>query len=500
MPTPTDGTLGNLSPKVATFQHPVFVTYLPIWTKLAHVREGAGGFLDGTYLVAHPREWQDHTAATPTVPTKKLKARRSLAKYDNLAARIIEAKKSALFRETPTRRIGPEENKEPEPIQEWWDDVDGRGTNMDDFLWLAWDAAATFGHVFIYMDREIDDPARIILRLYLPLDVPDWLEDDRGDLTAVKLLEGVPRTDLTQSYAAMQQRYRIVDDATWTLYDQKGKLEATGEHGMGVLPVVRLFAKRRPLTPGIGQSVLDNPQHFVDLYNLESELRELLRNQTFSLLNVPLGTGPDAMRVEDARAMMGQATGTEDVLFSGTAASFIAADAANVTAYQTEIERVQRLIYRLAAIQWESDSKDAEAEGSLKLKREDMNQVLSAYADELEQADVAVAKLWYRATFGGDAGIKKFEADEVAIVYPQEFEVTPFENLIEQAEAAMAIGMPGVVMKELRKRLLPKFLTDLAPNWCSLPPAQHGRPIPSAHGLPSLWVKCYAIPNADSVR
>jgi hypothetical protein len=47
----------------------------------------------------------------------------------------------------------------------------------------------------------------------------------------------------------------------------------------------------------IGQSVLNDPALYVDLYNLTSEQRELLRNQTFSILNVVLGTGPDAISV-----------------------------------------------------------------------------------------------------------------------------------------------------------------------------------------------------------
>lgn len=467
----------NKSAALATYQHPLYVSYLPIWTKLAHVREGSGGFLDGTYLIPHPREWQDYAADVPRTPTKKLKARRTLATYENLAARIIDAKKAALFREPPTRRVGsrsPAKDAPPHPLETWWGNVDGRGTSMDDFLGLAWDAAATFGHVFIYMDREsiADAPGvftqadvpKPYLRLYTPLDVIDWNEDDRGELTAVKLLEAVPRADLAAPVETTEQRYRIVDATTWTLYDKTGKLIQTGQHGLGTIPVVRLFAQRRPLTPGIGQSVLDSPTHFINLYNLESELRELLRNQTFSILNVPLGTGPDAMRVEDAKALMGQSTGTEDVLFSGAAAGFISADAANVAAYQTEIERVQRLVYRLAAIQWESDSKDAEAEGSLKLKREDMNQILAAYADELAIADAAVAALWYRAMHGADAGPAKHAQDAIAISYPQQFEATPFKALLEQLEAAQSLGYPDIIIKELQKRCLPLFIPDMAPE------------------------------------
>ena len=114
----------NLGSRVASTVHPLYLLFKPVWEQLAHVREGTGGFLDGTYLVAHPREWLDHSskqtdtitgAVTVTVnpnpkqPSPKLKARRKIAHYENVASSILEAKKSTLFREQPTRRVGPQQ-------------------------------------------------------------------------------------------------------------------------------------------------------------------------------------------------------------------------------------------------------------------------------------------------------------------------------------------------------------------------------------------------------
>src|SRR5262245_16203248 len=83
--------------------HPVYTTWAQVWRLLVEVFEGSGGFLDGTRLLAHPREWQDYTADNPSKPTKKLLARRKIARYENVAATILEQKKSALFR-TPVSR------------------------------------------------------------------------------------------------------------------------------------------------------------------------------------------------------------------------------------------------------------------------------------------------------------------------------------------------------------------------------------------------------------
>lgn len=120
----------NLGARVASTVHPLYLLFKPVWTQLAHVREGTGGFLDGTYLVAHPREWLDHSSKqtdtttgavtvtvnpTPKQPSPKLKARRLIARYENVASSILEAKKSTLFREQPTRRVGPQQAPTAKP-------------------------------------------------------------------------------------------------------------------------------------------------------------------------------------------------------------------------------------------------------------------------------------------------------------------------------------------------------------------------------------------------
>ena len=59
----------------------------------------------------------------------------------------MEAKKSALFREQPTRRVGEDTGRDHEPtaLEQWWEDVDGCETHIDDAIVAWWDIAATFG-------------------------------------------------------------------------------------------------------------------------------------------------------------------------------------------------------------------------------------------------------------------------------------------------------------------------------------------------------------------
>lgn len=468
------GTLASVANPV-TITHPVFATWAPIWKKLADVREGTGGFLDGTYLIPHPREWEDFENETPTKPTKKLKARRALASYENFASSLIEAKTSALFRAKATRRVGDpaEKDRKPTDIERWWTNVDGLGTSIDDFMAMSWDPAATFGHVALFMDKPAGavpasaaDTPMPFLRAYTPLDIPDWLQDDRGGLTAIKFLEAAPRTSLLEAARTDQRQTRVVTETDWTVYDQANKAVTgqTGKHRMGVLPVAILYSRRRVLVPLIGQSVVGDPQNHIDLYNLVSEVRELLRNQTFSWINIPLGVGDNAISVEDAKAMMGKQMGTGNVLFSALQAVMISADAANVTTYHNELERKIRQIFREAGVPWESDSKTAEAAGSRQLKREELNTRLAAYASECQRTDRMLAQFFYRAYYGAERGMKKFEEDRVTIEYPDTFDVTPFEDVLAQAQSALSLGMPTEVLKAIRKQLLQKFLPEATPE------------------------------------
>lgn len=470
------GDLASTGNNAVTITHPVYQVWAPIWRRLAHVREGVGGFLDGSYLVPHPREWEDYTAENPSKPTKKLKARRALASYENFASTLIESKKSALFRAPATRRVGDQAQKDREPsdIERWWQNVDGLGTHISDYLAQAWDPAATFGHVVLYMDRPSGDRPQTLadakmpfLRAYTPLDVPDWLQDEAGGLTAVKFLEAVPRTALNDSLNINEVQTRVVDATSWTVYrhgEITGGGPQTGAHQMDALPVVVLYTRRRPLLPLIGQSVIGDPQNHIDLYNLISEVRELLRSQTFSWINVPLGNGDNRMTVEEAKALIGTQTGTSNVVFSGLAAQILSADAANVKTYHDELGRKVRQIYREAGVPWEADSRDAEASGSLKIKREELNTRLAAYAAECQQAEVQIAKLFYRAYYGAGIGEKRFAADNVVIEYPDTFDVTPFDDVLNQAQAALSLGMPTEVLKAIRKQLLVKFLPEATPS------------------------------------
>lgn len=448
--------------------HPLYAQWAPTWQMAYDVFEGAGGFLDEKrpYLVPHPREWLDHSVVlkegetviktvpntTPSHPSAKLTMRRKLARYENVAATILEMVTGALFTQAPTRTFG--KGTANDQITEWIKDVDGKATSYDSFLHDAWLAAGVFSHSLVLVEKGAGEattaadqtPPRLCW--YTPLDLLDWLEDEDGKITAVKLLEPAPRKTFGERMTASAVRVRVVDAENWTLYDASGKVIATEAHGFGRLPVAFLYAKRRTLTPVIGKPVMGDPQLYIDLYNLVSECRELLRNQTFGILNVPIGKDGDAEREKN---IIGQQSGTANILFTTEQAAFLSPDGANVEKYHEHIDRLGRMIYRLASVPWEGDSRDAESADSRRLKRADLNAVLSKYTDELAKTDDEILSLVYLAMYG-DAGAKKQQSDGLSTVYAKVFEAPDLEAVAARAAEMIGLDLGPTATKELKKR------------------------------------------------
>ncbi|BCS33973.1 hypothetical protein TBR22_A32020 [Luteitalea sp. TBR-22] len=453
--------------------HPDYSLFRTRWQQLADVADGSGGFLSGDYLIPHPREWKDHDAETPRIPTPKLLERKRLARYDFLATLIVETKLAALFRQGPVRRC----RVEGHPYLAWVRDVTGAGQPMTEYLREAYRSALIFGHVFSVIDRAADDGPtgadRAPLRLHTfdPLSVTDWLTDETGALSGVQLEEAVPRAEFGQS---AQSTLRLVTQVRPTgarRFVSGDVLEPASlvevDHGFGALPVVPIYAHRRAGHAVIGQSALYDPMLYIDLYNLTSEVRELLRKQTFSILNVPLGTsseGGPSTTLEQAQALLGQSAGTTSVLFSTQPAAYISADVKNVTAYMDVIAQLIRHICRLTATPYDQDSREAESAEARRLKRADFETVLGGYADELQRAELTLAQLWFRGTYGPERWQAEWDRAGLEIVWPASFEMDDFSVVLAQSQAALALplGESRTFRREHSARLVEKLLPGLS--------------------------------------
>lgn len=470
----TTGSIGGVQ------KHPLYTMMEETWRQSLDVYEGLGGFIskDRPYLYAHPREWLDHTLTvadangiktstvnpSPSLPSPKLQMRRKLARYENVAETILAQQLGALFLHDPSRTFAA---KVTNPrVSEWWEDIDGANTSASDFMRRWWVSAAVMGHAVALVDKPASEAKTAadvplpIIRAYSALDLIDWLVDDRGQLVAVKLLEAAPRTTF-ETVSQPVERVRIVTETEWAVYE-RGALVEGGEHGFGRLPVVMLYGKRRVLTPIIGKSVQGDPSLYIDLYNLTSEVRELLRNQTFSVLNVPIGTESNAS-VDREKGLIGQTTGTGNIMFSSQPATYISPSSDNATVYHDHIDRLARMIYRLTSSAWDSDSRDAESAYSRKLKRTEQDQTLAKFAGEMQSAEMALLELVYRGLYG-DRWEKQWQSDSPTVAYSTQFEPPDIESIAASVADTLAIDLGETATKEVKKRFVRVVLRGVEPD------------------------------------
>ena len=161
--------------------HPLYSEFIDSWEVLTDAFDGVGGFKDGSYLYEFPRE-----------DASKYQARAAQARYHNYVESLVE-----LFTRYLTRDV--QRTTESEDLESWWQDVDGRGTNMDDMIRDVIMQGLATGHVGALVDKPVvepgetraDDATQPFISLYPPLAIQDWIWDPRDGIHAIKLREGV---------------------------------------------------------------------------------------------------------------------------------------------------------------------------------------------------------------------------------------------------------------------------------------------------------------------
>lgn len=480
-------------PPVVTRMHPRYIEWLPVWRELGYLYEGDGPYITGDALIPHVRELlykqlsdESYDFNNPVGYKVKYRHRQELARYENFASVIIDTLADHQYLKEVHRSVqSPSKTVENHPLMDWWDDVDGFGQSMDDWLRHYQPLANVYGHIFVVMDRMIEgnptvtsvtgnalrstmtrpprslaNQGRPVLRAYVPPDVPDWLTTNIHQLTTIKVIEPVDRTSLTEAVQPAQLNYLIVDKKNITRFDNYGKQTETHPHGFGMLPVIIFYGRRRARIPILGRSLLRDPKVFKDHYNLVSELREILRSQTFSMLNIQLG---DKETVTEARNRLGDHAGTDALVFTKGPATFIAPPDGPVTAYAQHLEALEKNIYRIAGIPWSSDKRQAEAVGSMQMKAQDLNRTLAKNANEAERFEYQAAKLWFAFTNGAAKADQALKDAELIIRHPTEFNTEDLMTALTEALTALSVGLGPTATTLIKGNLVPLLLKNI-PN------------------------------------
>ncbi|GAB6066004.1 hypothetical protein JCM9492_10960 [Aquifex pyrophilus] len=401
-----------------------------LWQFLYDSYTGLGGYEDGSYLVKHKRE-----------PQEKYERRKKLAYYPNYVKKIVDTYTAQIFKTPPERELTPE-------YELFVNDADRKGTYIDDFMRRAFKLALIFGTAFIVVDKpsetartkqeEIEKKLLPYATIRLPWQVESYELDEYGNLVRIVFKEG-------------KKRKREYSLESFKVYEGK-RLVLERENPLGVLPIAVLRTSDQLLY----EELFSEPFIYTiamlnfELYNLISEIREILRNITFPILTYP-------SRSPEFLANASIEIGTENALIynpeGGGRPDFIAPPPAPVEVYMEYMNLVIEQIYRTANLEFTLGSQSQRSGVALEFEFQNLNTLLSMFAMNLEKTEYEIANIvsrWH--------GKESFDG---RINYRKDFSFRDVERELKIALDSLTAGIQSATFTaEVQKKIAKLVLKD----------------------------------------
>lgn len=278
-------------------RHPEWKAHRIHWRWLVDSYEGGATYRDAVYgtdtrgmpvrnLVRHKREYPQpgdpeaqwaSTSPQYRATDNDYELRRARTPVPSFVKEAVEDHLGRVFAKE-VRRTGPAD------LERLWRDVDGLGSDMD--RWMR-ETCGPLLYVLGCVDVLVDRPAapdgedvatdadvrrlgldRAVATVILPDDVLWWRLGPGRKYEQVLI-----RRCEVEADGSAAEYLHLWDDATLTIYDGRGNLRSTRPHDYGVVPVVRLFDRRKARAGNVGASRMESTAEYQrEYYNRDSEL------------------------------------------------------------------------------------------------------------------------------------------------------------------------------------------------------------------------------------
>ena len=406
---------------------------------------GLGGFKDGRYLIKHPRETDE-----------KFLARKKLAYYPNFTRKVLNAYISHLFKEPVNRDIA--DNIE---LENFWNKANLKGEYIDKAMKRYSALANVVGTLFLIVDRKpipaltrAEDLANTpYLVPKLPTEVVDYSVDQSGQLEWIVFVEIVTSKTFQEETKPIYQ-FRYFDKESWKVLKGEdifvAKTIESGIHALGKVPVVPLHSIEPQIETEIfGSSfIFEIAKTNHRLYNALSELDEILRNQTFSILTLPISNPADKDQYEN------MTLSTENALLydpsHGGEPKFIAPPTNPTEAYEKRIAELINYIYKLASLEFTGGVQKSGV--AMAFDFQETNSALASFAQNIEEAEYQIIDLvgrWFDK-----------DLSDAVVEYKKDFSVVDLQQELKNAIDVLALDISKKFNIELKKKLAYDFVGD----------------------------------------
>lgn len=431
--------------------HPVNATYTDYWNFLIESYEGGidytrshivksslgleyikikvNGKILNSYansnLFQHPKEKNEDYGK-----------RVSMGYYYNFCAPVIDIYTEHLLKQSVNEDFGSIDRDVI--LRE--EDIDRQGSSISEFRKEIAEYSGILGHIFAICDMPnikediysvqdlIDFDGFPYFSIHLPQNVINWSLDRFGQPHWVLIREFSDVNTNPGEYnrnAIGLVNYRLWTRNEWILFNGAYEEISRGVHDLGRVPIVCIFDKRSKKSPNFRSvsALADIAFIAKDIYNSCSELKQILRDQTFSIL--ALQGNRDEYQADSV--------GTNKALLypeERNAPTYVSPAPENARVYFEHIDRQITKIFQLAKLEGGSvqqSGQDAVAQSGVS-KAWDFNQTNSALSKKAANLEDGEIKLWQLfALWTG----KEFDG---TIQYPMEFSIQTLKADMDEAE------------------------------------------------------------------
>lgn len=410
-------------------------------------------------LFMHPKEKVDDYAR-----------RVRMSYYYNFCAPIIDIYSDHLFKQSVIEDFKEIEQTLKNP--EVGNNIDLQGSSINEFRKSMSDMAQLYGHCYVIIDspsisktgqlnnlqEQIEKRAFPYLSLFTPQNVINWSLDEVGSPCWVLVREVYDGNEDPASFDKKNTArciYRLWTRQEWYAFDSDGKKTDEGIHDLGVVPIVCVFDKKSKKARnflGIS-SIADVAFIARDVYNASSELRQILRDQTFAFLAIQ-GSSDEYSALE-------LGTGKGLIYPEGrNVPQYVSPPADNAQVYFDHIDRQITKIFEIAKMGSGGVGGKAKAapDGGVAVdsqsgvsKAWDFNQMNSALSTKSANQEDAELRIWQ--IFALWLGIDKFTGN---VQYPNEFSISSLQEDLSEAEQAARVQLGKTFDTEIRKTIIKK--------------------------------------------
>ena len=384
--------------------------------------------------------------------------RQKMSYYYNFCAPIIDIYTNHLFKQPVTEEWANIKSS----VLKREEDIDKMGSSIKEYRTDLFNLAQIYGHMFTVIDSpkasgtirtlqdKIDQGQFPYFVNYHPQSIINWSLDRFGQLNWILILEDEDESGDPNQFSKDKEHkanYRLWTRTEWILVDAEGKEIEQANHNLGVVPVVVTFDKKsKHLRNMLGISAIADIAFIArDVYNASSELRQILRDQTFSFLTLQ-GKAGDYDQIE---------VGTNKGLLypkEHNKPEYISPLSSNAEVYFTHIDKQVTKMFQIAKLEGgsaqQNQTSDVKSGTSKAWDFNETNAALTSKASNMQDAEM---KRWN--IFAIWEGKKKFEG---SVIYGDKFDIQSLMDDLDEAEKTMKLELGKEFNKEIKKAIVKK--------------------------------------------